>query len=66
MSVAILTGASQGIGFAVARRMVQEGYTLIINSRIPERAVALLQSEVPTAQIVAVAGDLAAEGQRPV
>ncbi|MGC8801983.1 MAG: SDR family oxidoreductase [Chloroflexus sp.] len=61
MSVAILTGASQGIGFAVARRMAQEGYTLVINSRTPERAVALLQSEVPTAQIVAVAGDLASE-----
>lgn len=36
MSVAILTGASQGIGFAVARRMAREGYTLIINSRTPE------------------------------
>ncbi|MBT9281830.1 MAG: SDR family oxidoreductase [Hydrogenibacillus schlegelii] len=55
--VAILTGASRGIGLAVARRMAEEGYRLILNSREPERALASVSAG---AEIVPVAGDLGA------
>jgi 3-oxoacyl-[acyl-carrier protein] reductase len=57
MRVAILTGASGGMGFAVARRLGQEGYTLIVNSRDPSQAVKRLEAE--GWKVVGVPGDLA-------
>lgn len=59
MKVAVLTGASSGIGFAVARRLAEEGYVLILGSRRPEEAVDKLQAMGAT--VVGVAGDLAEE-----
>ena len=59
MSVAVLTGASSGIGFAVAKRLAEEGYALIINSRQPEKALEELKSM--GAQVIAVPGNLADE-----
>jgi len=56
MRVAILTGASGGMGFAVARRLGQEGYTLIVNSRDPSQAVKRLEAE--GWKVVGVPGDL--------
>lgn len=57
MKVAMLTGASSGIGFSVAKRLAEEGYDLLINSRNPEKAKAIL--EATKAEIIAVPGDLA-------
>lgn len=57
--VAILTGASAGIGFAVAERMKAEGYTLVIGSRRPEAAVERLRAASGAGEVVAVPGDLA-------
>jgi 3-oxoacyl-[acyl-carrier protein] reductase len=59
MKVAILTGASSGIGYEVARELAEEGYTLILGSRQPEEAVRKLQKLGAT--VVGVAGDLAEE-----
>jgi 3-oxoacyl-[acyl-carrier protein] reductase len=56
MRVALLTGASRGIGFAVAHRLAQEGYVLILNSRNPESAVKRLEAR--GAKVVGIAGDL--------
>ena len=55
--IAILTGASTGIGFAVAERMARDGYSLVLGSRNPDAAVEKLR-EIATGEIVAVAGDL--------
>ncbi|MDR5017320.1 SDR family oxidoreductase [Yersinia rochesterensis] len=42
--VAIVTGASRGIGAAIAERLAQEGYTVLINySRADEEAEALVR-----------------------
>ncbi len=35
--VALITGASRGIGFAVAQRIVAEGGQVVVTGRKPER-----------------------------
>ena len=34
--VAIVTGASRGIGFAVAERLIREGARVVVTARTPE------------------------------
>ncbi|MBO3101594.1 SDR family oxidoreductase [Cellulomonas fengjieae] len=56
--VALITGASRGIGLAVAERLVSEGATVVITGRNPESltdAVARLDTVAP-GQALAVAG----------
>lgn len=55
--VALLTGASKGMGFAVAEKLAQAGYQLILSSRSPEEAARRLQTDY-NARVVAVAADL--------
>jgi NAD(P)-dependent dehydrogenase (short-subunit alcohol dehydrogenase family) len=60
---AIVTGASSGIGLAVARALRQEGFALTVVSRDPaklDRAAASLTDE-PGPSVQAVAGSLAEE-----
>lgn len=56
--VAVLCGASSGLGYAIARVMAREGYQLVIGSRTPEAAAEQLRQETG-GSIIAVAGDLA-------
>jgi len=63
---ALVTGSTQGIGWAIARELAAEGCTVFINGRDPQRvaqAVARLRHELPQATVNGVAADLAtAEG----
>ncbi|MCW3466284.1 SDR family NAD(P)-dependent oxidoreductase [Chitinophaga nivalis] len=57
---AFVSGSTQGIGYAIARQLLQEGVAVTINGRTSQRvqeAVARLQQEVPGATVAGVAAD---------
>jgi len=59
---ALVTGSTQGIGFAIAQQLLQEGATVIINGRGKARideAIAKLQQKVPGARVSGIAADFA-------
>lgn len=58
---ALITGSTSGIGWAIARELVAEGASVILNGRDPARladALARLRAEVPGAATQGVAADL--------
>ncbi|GAP20103.1 SDR family oxidoreductase [Leptolinea tardivitalis] len=62
--VALITGASKGLGYATARQLLLEGARLAINSRDPQRlnkAAETLRSETG-GEIIPLAGDMADPG----
>lgn len=66
---ALVSGSTQGIGFAIALQLLKEGATVIINGRSTARineAIAKLKAEVPDADVTGVAADFgnAAEVQQ--
>lgn len=63
-SVAVITGAAAGIGFAIANRVVTQGMSVALFDRDPlalGQAVIRLHSAHPGAQIHAIAGDVTDE-----
>lgn len=57
---ALVTGSTQGIGYAIAQQLLQEGTTVIINGRTTARineAITRLQQDVPGANVSGVAAD---------
>jgi NAD(P)-dependent dehydrogenase (short-subunit alcohol dehydrogenase family) len=59
---AIVTGSTDGIGFAIARGLAHCGATLVVNGRKPagvDRAMATLRAAVREAELCSVATDLA-------
>jgi NAD(P)-dependent dehydrogenase (short-subunit alcohol dehydrogenase family) len=67
--VAVVTGASRGLGFLLARELADRGHDLVVNARSePGLAVAATALQERGVQVVAVPGDVAdpATGQRLV
>jgi NAD(P)-dependent dehydrogenase (short-subunit alcohol dehydrogenase family) len=66
MSTAIITGASRGLGLALARALAQRGWTLTIDAR-GERELELAAAELSElAEVTAVAGDVSDPRHREV
>ena len=61
MPVAIITGASRGLGRALARSLAEREWSVVIDARGVE-ALERVRAELPGA--VAIAGDVADEGHR--
>lgn len=62
---AFVSGSTQGIGYAVARTLAEEGAAVVLNGRDEERvrgAVERLTAEVPAADVTGLAADLAEAG----
>jgi len=58
--VAFVSGSTKGIGFAIAKQLLQEGAVVIINGRkkdVVDAAIAKLNAEVPGAQVTGIAAD---------
>ncbi|SFE98479.1 NAD(P)-dependent dehydrogenase, short-chain alcohol dehydrogenase family [Chitinophaga sp. CF118] len=59
---AFVSGSTQGIGFAIARLLLIEGASVIINGRTQEKidiAVKRLKEEIPSAEVSGIAADFA-------
>ncbi len=60
-NVALLTGSTTGIGFAIGSSLAGEGATVIINGRSERHvgdAIATIRQKHPQAKLEACAGDL--------
>jgi NAD(P)-dependent dehydrogenase (short-subunit alcohol dehydrogenase family) len=65
--VALITGASRGLGFALAQALAQQGWTLIVDARGADALKAAqerLTQQSPEAQIHAYPGDVADPAHR--
>jgi NAD(P)-dependent dehydrogenase (short-subunit alcohol dehydrogenase family) len=60
--LALVTGSTKGIGFAIAESLVREGSRVIVNGRTEKsvtEALAKIRAALPTAKLHSFAGDLA-------
>jgi NAD(P)-dependent dehydrogenase (short-subunit alcohol dehydrogenase family) len=62
--VAIITGASQGLGLALAKALAERGYALAIDARRADRLAAAEAELVTLTEVAAVAGDVTADDHR--
>ena len=61
---ALITGASRGLGLALARRLATEGWTLIIDARGAEALEAARAEMAKLTRVVAIPGDVTDEQHR--
>jgi NAD(P)-dependent dehydrogenase (short-subunit alcohol dehydrogenase family) len=59
MSVALITGASRGLGRALARDLALDGWTLVVDARRADVLEAAVAELSPAATVVALPGDVA-------
>jgi NAD(P)-dependent dehydrogenase (short-subunit alcohol dehydrogenase family) len=60
----LITGASRGLGLALARSLAARGWTLIIDARSGEALEVTRQELAPYAHVTAIAGDVADAAHR--
>ena len=64
MKNALITGASRGLGLALARQLAQNGWGLILDAR-GKKALEQIRDELsPLTKIIAIQGDVTAESHR--
>ncbi len=64
MKNALITGASRGLGLALARQLAQNGWGLIIDAR-GKKALEQVRDELSAkTKVIAIAGDITAESHR--
>jgi NAD(P)-dependent dehydrogenase (short-subunit alcohol dehydrogenase family) len=64
MKNALITGASRGLGLALARQLAQSGWGLIIDAR-GKKALEQIHAELsPQTKVIAIPGDVTAESHR--
>jgi len=63
MNVAIITGASQGLGLATARALTSRGWAVAIDAR-REGPLRQAAAELPAGQVAAIPGDITDPGHR--
>ncbi len=64
MPTAIITGASRGLGLALARALADRGWNLVLDARGAEALGAAAAELASTTEVVALAGDIADSGHR--
>jgi NAD(P)-dependent dehydrogenase (short-subunit alcohol dehydrogenase family) len=64
MPTAIITGASRGLGLALAHALADRGWNLVLDARGGEALQAAAEELSPKTQVVAVTGDVADEAHR--
>lgn len=62
--IALVTGASRGLGLAVARRLADDGWSLVIDGREPEPLEAARAELAPQTETIAVVGDVSDPAHR--
>src|SRR5690349_13175937 len=62
--VAIITGASQGLGLALATALAERGWDLVVDARRGDRLAAAAAELGRSTEVVAVVGDVTDPGHR--
>jgi NAD(P)-dependent dehydrogenase (short-subunit alcohol dehydrogenase family) len=66
MPVAIVTGASRGLGFALARSLSTDGWDLVIDARDPAALGAAAEQLASVGVVRAVPGDVPTPATAPI
>jgi NAD(P)-dependent dehydrogenase (short-subunit alcohol dehydrogenase family) len=64
MSLAIITGASRGLGRALAEALAQQGWALVIDARRADELEAARRELAELTEVTAIAGDVVDAGHR--
>ena len=64
MPTAIITGASRGLGLALARALAERSWNLVLDARGGEALQKVAEELSPTTEVVAVTGDVADDSHR--